>query len=265
MEIAEVFGYIGALIIGLVLGLIGGGGSILGVPVLVYLFSFNPITATAYSLFIVGFSATVGAVKNFQKKLIDFKIAAVFAIPAFSMVYITRKFILPIIPEQLFSFSSFVMTKDLLIMLLFAIMMLLAAMTMLSNSKNNVDSSNKQRLSPILIINQAIVIGFFTGLVGAGGGFVIIPALIILGNLPMKKAIGTSLLIIAVNSLIGFLGSMDSVQVDWLFLSKFTFVSIIGIFLGNYMSNFIEGKKLKKSFGWFVLVMGVYIIFKELF
>lgn len=160
MEIAEVFGYIGALIIGLVLGLIGGGGSILGVPVLVYLFSFNPITATAYSLFIVGFSATVGAVKNFQKKLIDFKIAAVFAIPAFSMVYITRKFILPIIPEQLFSISSFVMTKDLLIMLLFAIMMLLAAMTMLSNSKNNVDSSNKQKLSPILIINQAIVIGF---------------------------------------------------------------------------------------------------------
>lgn len=81
----------------------------------------------------------------------------------------------------------------------------------------------------------------------------------------MKRAIGTSLLIIAVNSLIGFLGSMDSIQVDWLFLSKFTFVSIIGIFLGNYMSNFIEGKKLKKSFGWFVLVMGVYIIFKELF
>ncbi|MBP1840170.1 sulfite exporter TauE/SafE family protein [Formosa algae] len=264
MDISQIIGFIGALIVGLVLGLTGGGGSILTVPILVYLLMLNPVTATAYSLFIVGVSSSFGAFKNFQKGLVDLKIAAVFAIPAFTMVYITRKFIIPAIPDAIFSIGSFVVTKDIFIMVMFAVMMVIASLTMLKPKKDDSKEHAHSKLSNLLIFNQAIVIGFFTGIVGAGGGFIIIPALIILGNLSMKKAVGTSLFIIAVNSLIGFIGDIGNIEIDWVFLLSFTAVAVVGIFLGSYFSNFISGKKLKKGFGWFVLIMGVYIIIKEL-
>lgn len=264
MELSQILGYLGALLIGLVLGLTGGGGSILTVPILVYLLAINPVTATAYSLFVVGVSASFGAFKNFQKGLVDLKIAAVFAIPAFTMVYVTRKFIIPAIPESIFNIGSFTVTKDMAIMVLFAVMMVVASLTMLKPNKKEEDDLHKRKLSSLLIVNQAIVIGFFTGLVGAGGGFIIIPALIILGNLSMKKAVGTSLFIISINSLIGFVGDIGNINIDWIFLLVFTGLSVVGIFLGGYLSNNIEGQKLKKGFGWLVLVMGIYILIKEL-
>ncbi|MGJ5640696.1 sulfite exporter TauE/SafE family protein [Formosa sp. S-31] len=265
MEVTQILGYVGALVIGLVLGLTGGGGSILTVPILVYLLGINPITATAYSLFVVGTSASFGAFKNFQKGLVDLKIAAVFAIPAFTMVYITRKYLIGAIPEVIFEFGGYAFTKDIAIMVLFAIMMVIASVTMLKpKSRDEEEETKKRRLSNLLILNQAIVIGFFTGLVGAGGGFIIIPALIVLGNLSMKKAVGTSLFIISVNSLIGFIGDIGNINIDWVFLLSFTGLSVVGILLGSFLSNNIEGDKLKRGFGWFVLVMGVYILIKEL-
>ncbi|MCX7548589.1 sulfite exporter TauE/SafE family protein [Xanthomarina sp. F1114] len=264
MDLNTIFGYFGALLIGVVLGLIGGGGSILTVPVFVYLFSLNPITATAYSLFVVGVSSAFGTIKNIQKHLVNFKVALVFTVPAFTAVYLTRRFILPAIPENLFVINNYVVTKDMAIMTLFAIMMLLAAGTMLKKKKVSDVTQEPVKLNYFLIFNQAIIIGLFTGLVGAGGGFIIIPALIALANLPMKEAVGTSLLIIAINSLIGFTGDFGHLDVDWLFLLGFTALAVIGIFIGTYMSNFIDGKKLKKGFGWFVLFMGIYILYKEL-
>ena len=264
MDITQIIGFIGALVVGLVLGLTGGGGSILTVPILVYLLMLNPVTATAYSLFIVGVSSSFGAYKNFQKGLVDLKIAAVFAIPAFTMVYITRKFIIPAIPNSIFEIGSFVVTKDMFIMVMFAVMMVIASVTMLKPKKAEKDNHSQRKLSNLLIFNQAIVIGFFTGIVGAGGGFIIIPALIILGNLSMKKAVGTSLFIIAINSLIGFIGDIGNIEIDWVFLLSFTSIAVVGIYLGSYLSNYIPGTKLKKGFGWFVLAMGIYIIIKEL-
>ncbi|WP_434035447.1 sulfite exporter TauE/SafE family protein [Formosa sp. 4Alg 33] len=264
MDITQIIGFLGALVVGLVLGLTGGGGSILTVPILVYLLLLNPVTATAYSLFIVGVSSCFGAFKNFQKGLVDVKIAAVFAIPAFTMVFITRKFIIPAIPESIFSIGGFEVTKSIFIMVMFAIMMVIASISMLKPKKEELDAHAPRKLSNLLIFNQAIVIGFFTGIVGAGGGFIIIPALIILGNLSMKKAVGTSLFIIAINSLIGFVGDIGNVEIDWTFLLSFTAIAVIGIYLGTYLSNYIPGKKLKKGFGWFVLIMGFYIIIKEL-
>ncbi|WP_299781878.1 sulfite exporter TauE/SafE family protein [uncultured Formosa sp.] len=264
MDITQLIGFIGALVVGLVLGLTGGGGSILTVPILVYLLMLNPVTATAYSLFIVGVSSSFGAFRNYQKGLVDLKIAAVFAVPAFTMVYLTRKFIIPAIPDNIYEIGSFVITKDLFIMVMFALMMVIASVTMLQPKKNEHKEHAHRKLSNLLIFNQAIVIGFFTGIVGAGGGFIIIPALIILGNLSMKKAVGTSLFIIAINSLIGFMGDVGNIEIDWVFLLSFTLIAIVGIFLGGYLSNYISGKKLKKGFGWFILVMGVYIIIKEL-
>ena len=260
----EILGYFGALIIGVVLGLIGGGGSILTVPVLVYLLAVNPVTATAYSLFVVGTSALVGAVKNMQKKLVDFRTAIVFAIPAFLAVYATRKYMVPAIPESLFSIAGVEITKNIGIMLFFAIIMILASVSMIRES-------GKKRSEPVavsynypLIIIEGIVVGVLTGIVGAGGGFLIIPALVLLAKLPMKKAVATSLLIIAIKSLIGFIGDVQNMNINWAFLAIFTGLSMIGMFIGIYLNKFIDGKKLKKGFGWFVLLMGIYIIWAEI-
>lgn len=265
MEIMEIFGYVGALIIGVVLGLIGGGGSILTVPVLVYLLFLNPVTATAYSLFVVGTASLVGALRNIQKGLVDFRTAIVFAIPAFIAVYTTRKYLVPAIPDELFSIGSFLVTKDIGIMVFFALIMLLASVSMIrGRCKNCDDETAKVVYNYPLIIIEGIVVGVLTGIVGAGGGFLIIPALVMLAKLPMKKAVATSLLIIAIKSLIGFLGDVQNIDIDWVFLSVFTSISVVGIFLGIYISKFIEGAKLKKYFGWFVLIMGIYIIYKEL-
>ncbi|WP_033957950.1 sulfite exporter TauE/SafE family protein [Psychroserpens jangbogonensis] len=264
MDVQQFLGYFGALLIGVVLGLIGGGGSILTVPILVYLMFINPVTATAYSLFIVGVSALVGAIRNIQKGLVDFKTAIVFAIPAFIAVYATRKYLVPAIPEELFTINSFIMTKNIAIMLFFALIMLVASISMIRNKRNDSGEETVVVYNFPLIIIEGFVVGVLTGIVGAGGGFLIIPALVLLAKLPMKKAVATSLLIIAIKSLIGFIGDVENLDIDWMFLIKFTSISVFGIFLGIYLSKFINGKNLKKGFGWFVLVMGVYIIFKEL-
>lgn len=264
MDIQEFLGYFGALLIGVVLGLIGGGGSILTVPILVYLLYINPVTATAYSLFIVGVSALVGAIQNIQKGLVDFKTAIVFAIPAFIAVYATRKYLVPAIPEELFSVGDFLITKNIAIMLFFALVMLVASVSMLRNNKAETEEDTIVSYNIPLIIVEGLVVGVLTGIVGAGGGFLIIPALVLLAKLPMKKAVATSLLIIAIKSLIGFIGDVENLDIDWTFLMIFTAISVFGIFIGIYLSKFIEGKKLKKGFGWFVLLMAVYIIWKEL-
>ena len=266
MDLLEILGYFGALLIGVVLGLIGGGGSILTVPVLVYLMAINPVTATAYSLFVVGTSSLVGAIRNIPKKLIDFRTAIVFAIPAFIAVYLTRKFLVPAIPEEIFSIFGFMVTKNIGIMLFFAIIMIVASISMIRERENgrNFEVEEVSYNYPLIII-EGIVVGLLTGIVGAGGGFLIIPALVILAKLPMKKAVATSLLIIAFKSLIGFIGDVQNMDIEWTFLLIFTGLSIAGIWLGVYLNNFINGKKLKKAFGWFVLLMGIYIIGSELY
>ena len=263
MELVEILGYLGALVIGVILGLVGGGGSILTVPIFVYLLYLNPVTATAYSLFVVGVSALVGAFRNMQKGLVDFRTAIVFAIPAFIAVYIARKFIVPAIPEHLFEIGDFVVTKDVGIMIFFAMIMLIASLSMIIERKGKTTTTETVNYNYPLIILEGLGIGILTGIVGAGGGFLIIPALVILAKLPMKKAVATSLLIIAIKSLIGFIGDIENLQIDWTFLLSFTAISVVGIFIGVWLHKFIDGKKLKTAFGWFVLLMGVYIIFKE--
>ena len=266
MDILEILGYFGALLIGLVLGLIGGGGSILTVPVLVYLMSINPVTATAYSLFIVGSSSLMGAGRNLQKGLVGFKTALIFAIPAVLAVFSTRKFIVPALPEELFTVFGFTVTRDIGIMLFFAILMLFASISMIYDKKEDLQKQDTPK-SPnyFLLAPLGILTGLITGVVGAGGGFIIIPILVLLAGLDMKKAVGTSLLIIAINSLIGFLGDLGHQKIDWIFLLVFTAIAILGIFIGIYLNKFFNGKKLKKGFGWFVLIMGIYIIWSELY
>lgn len=263
----EIVGYLASFIIGISLGLIGGGGSILTVPVLVYLFRVQPVIATAYSLFIVGSTSLVGAFPKYKEGLINIKTAIIFGIPSIAAVFATRKYILPLVPDVVFRAGGLDITKDILMMLLFAVLMVVTSVTMIKNKKTIVQDEppHKQKFNYPLILVEGIVVGALTGLVGAGGGFLIIPALVLLSKLPMKQAVGTSLLIIAAKSLIGFTGDLSHYEMDWQLLVLITVIAIAGIFLGNWMSHKIHSDKLKKGFGWFVLLMGVYIIVKELF
>jgi len=259
----EIIGYFASLIIGISLGLIGGGGSILTVPVLVYLFKVEPITATAYSLFIVGATSLVGVFPKYNKGEINIKTAIVFGIPSILSVYSTRAFIVPAIPNEIFTVGSFVATKAFMTMLLFALLMVFASVSMIISKKQVVTEEGEQVFNYPMILLEGTVVGLITGLVGAGGGFLIIPALVLFSKLPMKQAIGTSLLIIAAKSLIGFTGDLGHQSINWNLLLSITVLAIAGIFIGNAMGNKIAADKLKKGFGWFVLIMGIYIIFRE--
>jgi uncharacterized protein len=262
----EIIGYIASILIGVSLGLIGGGGSILTVPVLVYLFGVNPVVATGYSLFIVGITSSVGTYSYFKKGLVNIKTAVVFGIPSIIAVFLTRAYIVPAIPSEVFTIGSLVVTKSILMMIIFAVLMIAASYSMIKKDKaKKEEEASKQTFNYPVILIEGMVVGILTGLVGAGGGFLIIPALVVLSKLPMKEAVGTSLVIIAAKSLIGFLGEGAEVQVDWTFLMTISAFAIVGIFVGTYLSKKIEGAKLKPAFGWFVLVMGIYIIIKELF
>jgi uncharacterized protein len=260
----EIAGYIASIFIGIALGLIGGGGSILTVPVLVYLFSVDAVLATAYSLFIVGATSVVGSVSYFLKGLVNVKTALVFGVPSIVAVFLTRAYIVPAIPNEVFFIGDFMVTKSILLMLIFAVLMIFASYSMIQKDKSKAEGSDEAQVFnyPLILIEGAVV-GILTGLVGAGGGFLIIPALVILSKLPMKEAVGTSLVIIAAKSLIGFLGEGGESEVNWIFLLSVTAFAIIGIFIGMALSKKIDGKKLKPAFGWFVLIMGIYIILKE--
>lgn len=264
----EIIGYIASVFIGISLGLIGGGGSILTVPVLVYLFGESAELSTAYSLFIVGTTALVGGIRNATMGNVNYKTAVVFTIPAFIAVYLTRAYLVPAIPQDIFTVGTFTMTKDVAIMVFFALVMLAASVSMIRNKREKKDE--EAETEPVFnvpaIVAEGAVVGVLTGIVGAGGGFLIIPALVLFAKLPMKKAVGTSLLIIAAKSLIGFIGDVQrpDLIIDWTLLLTVTAIAVAGIFVGIYATKFIDGKKLKKGFGWFVLIMAVYIILKQI-
>ncbi len=267
MELTVIIGYIASILIGISLGLIGGGGSILTVPVLVYLFAVDAVTATAYSLFIVGASSLVGAWPKYKQGFVNLKTAIIFGIPSIASVYATRKFLVPAIPAEIGNIAGIEITKSLLMMMLFAVLMVAASFSMIKTKKAEADSTEEaeQKFNYPMILLEGALVGVLTGLVGAGGGFLIIPALVMLSKLPMKQAVGTSLLIIAAKSLIGFTGDLGNRTMDWTLLLSVTALAIVGIYIGDKLSKKIDGNKLKKGFGWFVLIMGLYIIAQQLF
>ncbi len=259
----ELIGYFMALLIGISLGLIGGGGSILAVPVLAYLFSLDEKVATAYSLFIVGVASLVGGIRQNRNKNVDWRTAIVFGIPAIISVWIVRHYVIPVLPDILFNLGNFELTRRMGMFGLFSLLMIWAAWSMLSNKKRK-GGTGEVKYNYSLILLEGLIVGAITGFVGAGGGFLIIPALVVLANLEMKKAIGTSLIIIAFKSILGFLlGDALTTTIDWNFLLGFSAITIVGIFLGVYIGKFIDGKLLKKGFGSFIILMAVFIFIME--
>ncbi|MCO4805280.1 sulfite exporter TauE/SafE family protein [Salibacteraceae bacterium] len=261
----EIIGFALALLIGVSLGLIGGGGSTLAVPILVYLIGVSPVIATGYSLFIIGSTSLVGGIRYAKKGLVDYKTAALFGIPSIVSVYFTRKVIVPVIPEEIFEIAGFALSKGMMLMMLFALLMIIAAYGMIkpSTPAESKSSSSNSKLV-MVVLGEGLIVGFLTGLVGAGGGFLIIPALVLFSGLSMKRAVGTSLLIISAKSLIGFIGDVGNYSINWPFLLIFSGLAIVGIFIGSFLSTKVDGAKLKTGFGWFVLLMGIAILTAEL-
>lgn len=258
----HVAGYCLSVFIGFSLGLIGGGGSILTIPVLVFFFNIDPELATTYSLFIVGLTAISGSIPHHQMKAIDSKTIFMFGIPSVIVLFIVRRWVLLLIPATLFHFGSLTITKPLFIMIIFSAIMLIAGWSMIRKEPYT-PSKEKQR-SPRLIL-QGCITGAITGFIGVGGGFIIVPSLVLFAGLPVKKAIGNSLIIITVNCLVGILGNLhDTKSLDYLFLSTFALFAIAGILAGTWAIRFIPDKKLKPVFGWIIMAMSI-VVFIRIF
>ncbi len=266
--IAIGIGYLLACVMGMTLGLIGAGGSILAVPILVYFMGVDPVSATGYSLLIVGVTALLGSVRYIKKSQIDMKLAVTFAIPSIVAVYLSRLWLVPKMPDPFFTSGSYVLSKDAFIMALFSVLMLLSSWFMIRNGAAQPSPSKQpqnQSVNAVYMCIDGFLVGGMTGIVGAGGGFLIIPALILLTNIDMKKAVGTSLFIIAMKSLIGFVGDIQSgADIDTYLIISFLCATSIGMIIGIALSNHISGQNIKKAFGWFTLCVGTIIIFKEM-
>ena len=258
------------LVIGLILGLIGGGGSLLGVPVLVYVMGVAPELATTYSLFIVGITALVGAVSYLRKGEISAEAILQFALASVITVFCMRRLVMPAIPSE-FELLGVTCDKQLVIMIVFALLILSASYSMLISRKPNRINDikwNEFMRTPLgapFVVVLGILIGIITGFVGAGGGFIIVPVLMIFLKLNFKKAIGTSLSIVAMNSIVGFAGSLGHQTLNWNFLLIISTVCGLGILLGSLVSTKISSQKLKPAFGWFTLCVGILVLTKELF
>ncbi len=264
----EALGVVAMVLTGVVLGTIGAGGSILTVPILVYLFGVSPSMATGYSLAIVGATAAAGAVEYIRRGQSDLRMALIFGVPAIVAVYLTRRFFFPAIPDPVFEAGEFVLGKDTGVMILFAGFMLVAAFSMMRGGREveSPEEPGEVKLNFPVIVTMGFAVGIFTGLVGAGGGFMILPVLVLLGGLPMKIAIGTDLLIIAAKSLLGFVGEMQVTEgIDYGFVGMIIVLPLAGMALGTYLNKRAPAQLLRTAFGWLVLVMGSYIVVREIF
>lgn len=249
---------------GLVIGLAGGGGSILTVPIFIYLFHIPTVLATTYSLFVVGSTSLVGSVNHIWKKRVSLRITVAFALPSFISVYLSRRFLVPALPDPFFQFDRFTVSKSDAILYFFAIVMIIAARAMIRSDRPEQGQAADGRPRYGSLALDGLAVGLLTGTIGAGGGFLIVPMLVLLAGLPIQRAVATSVLIIAVNSFVGFLGDVHHTDLNWNFLLPFTGLSIIGIFVGMYLARFVAPDKLKKGFGWFVLAIALYMISREL-
>ncbi len=255
----EIFGYIAAFVMGLTLGSIGGGGSILTVPILVYLLGVPPVTATGYSLLIVGAAAAFGAWRYHKRGMIPLRDALVFALPSIAGVYLSRAFLMPAVPDPVFSEIG----KDFAIMVLFAFLMVVSAVMMLRNSRKLTPLKDVPH-HPVLIVIEGLVVGIVTGILGAGGGFLIIPALVLLIGMEMKKAVGASLLIIALKSLIGFIGDIQvGIELQMPMLAYVFAATFAGMLLATLVAHKLDGKRLQQIFAVFTLLVAAAVFFKE--
>ncbi len=255
-------GWIAIVAVGFALGFFGGGGGILTVPVLTYLFFVPASSATGYSLWIVGLSSAVGAAMAARLGHVEFRTGFVMAVPAMLTTFSVRRWLLPAIPSEIGSLGSVVITKDSLLMLLFAGLMGIVSYRMLRSKPVEEKEDATSSLPHIALIGVAV--GLLAGLVGAGGGFLIVPALVLFANLPMKSAVGTSLLVIATQALVGFAGEASTRPIEWGWAFQLAGFAIAGLILGVAVGSRTKPEKLRLGFARFVAIMGALVLAKEL-
>ncbi|QKD82727.1 sulfite exporter TauE/SafE family protein [Thermoleptolyngbya sichuanensis A183] len=255
-----VIGHLLAICIGISLGLIGGGGSILAAPVLIYVMSVPAKSAFAMTLVIVGVASLIGAIPHWRQGNVNPKIIALFAPASMLGAYLGARL------------ASLPFITPTIQLVTFGVMMLIASITMIrkgaSKSENPLDKaghSDRHTVIPkwLAIALEGLAVGTLTGFIGIGGGFLVIPALVLLGKTPMKEAVGTSLIILALKSVTGFAGYFGHVPIDWTLLLSFTIASSAGILLGSYLNQFVSAKQLEKGFGYFVLAVAVFVLIKR--
>lgn len=253
MDWIDILGFLAAILTGFILGAVGSGGSILAMPVLLFVFGVPATEATSYSLFIVGITAASGTIRAQRKSELSWPTVLRFGLPMLFAVILSRSVLLPSIPDAIFNID-----RDRIITVLFALLMLGAAKALWSGRKSEKSGSR----SPWLVILQGFATGILTGLVGAGGGFIIVPALILGLKLPMRLAVGTSLAIIAINSILGF--STDVIQayidIDWPLLLSFAGLSIVGLFIGSAVATKLPDRKVKKGFAVMVVLIAIALL-----
>lgn len=265
----ETAGYLAAILIGISLGSMGGGGAILTVPVFVYLLQVNPVLATTYSMFVVGSCSLVGCIRAFLKGLVDVPVILNFSASSLLTVFLTRHFLVPAIPETILQFGGIEVRRDVLLMFLFSLLMLVVAFFIICRRDKTAGNLMVTRRGSFfgrasVVWSQGLMVGVITGLLGAGGGFLILPALVLFSRLPMRKAVGSSLTIIACNCFLGFFSSTSHAEINWTSLLLFTLIAIGGIFIGMRLSDKISGSALKTGFGWFILLIGLCVIVRQL-
>ncbi|MCX2929067.1 sulfite exporter TauE/SafE family protein [Mycobacterium sp. CVI_P3] len=239
-----------AVLVGVSLGLLGGGGSILTVPLLAYVAGMDAKQAIATSLLVVGVTSAVGAVSHARAGRVQWRTALLFGATAMVGAYAGGHL------------AKFIPGSVLLIG--FALMMIATAVAMLRGRKSTTESAHPKEHLPILkIVAEGVVVGLVTGLVGAGGGFLVVPALVLLGGLPMPVAVGTSLVVIAMKSFAGLAGYLSVVQIDWTVAAMVTAAAVLGGILGSRFAAVVNPDALRKAFGWFVLIMSGVILGQE--
>lgn len=245
-------GFVGLLLaalIGVSLGLLGGGGSILTVPIFVYVLGYGAKEAIAMSLAVVGVTSLFAMIGHWRQGNVNLRVALIFGAVAMSGTYLGARL------AVFFSGATQ--------LIIFAGVMLIAAYFMFRDKTPASETESHDKMPLALIVVEGIAVGVLTGLVGVGGGFLIVPALVLLGKVPMKAAVGTSLLVIAMKSASGFVGYLGQVEIPWAFMGLFTAVAIAGSFGGTYIARFVPHETLKKVFALFLVVMGVFILFQN--
>lgn len=247
-------------IIGIILGLVGAGGAIIAVPILVYLMGIDQSVASGYALFTIAIASAVGAVPYVRRTEVYWPAVYSFGSVALVTTGLVRRFVVPMIPQS-FIVAGDKVTDDTFLMIVFALMMFIAAIGMIRAG------AGSRMLEPAPASRLALagfVVGVLSAVLGVGGGFLIVPALVLWSGIDMKKAVGTSLVLISANSTVGVLADMTSgMEYDWTFLLTFTGLMSAGILVGARLSRHIDGERLKTGFGWLVLAIGTIVMSRE--
>jgi Predicted permeases len=258
----EILGYFAVLFIGVVLGSIGSGGSMLAIPVLVYLFSMDIETASAYSLFVVGMTSLTGAVVKQKARLLSVQAAVMFGLPSVASTFIARRWIIVSLPQQIMQSGSFSLMKEDFLLALFSILMIASSVVMIINKRSDMQSSRMS--ASYHLIPSGFLVGLLAGLVGAGGGFLILPALVFFAGLSFTTAVGTTLIIIACNCLLGFCGDVFNHPIDWYFLLFITALAVLGLLVGSWSNEkLFQASSLQKAFAFFTMALGIFILVQQ--